>query len=99
MTTETHNFLDGKRWVVSREEAAYSWSGKKDGSRFRCFLCGHHFKEGDTCRFVFMKGMVNFLVCPACDGEDVKERALAHVDEAKQRFWYWADTAYWQGQS
>lgn len=70
------SFMDGKPWAATAEDVKASWSGVKNGERFRCLLCIHKFEEGDIVRFQHMPNMINFMVCEKCDGPDVKERAL-----------------------
>lgn len=91
------SFLNGQPFTVTAEQTKLPWSGKRDGSRFRCMLCGHRFIEGDVVRFQFMKTGPNSMVCTNCDGPDVVERLNQHFLDAKQRFWYWSDTNYWIG--
>lgn len=88
------SFTDQKPWIVTKEDEKRPWSGYKDGRRFRCHMCGHRFKAGDTCRWVYANGKDspchygNFFVCTECDGEDILERAAAHEEFGKQAFWW-----------
>ena len=91
--------LDGAVCIVAKEDETLPWSGKRDGSRFRCMFCGRHFKEGDECRFQLNPKGLNFMVCSECDTEseqEILEKFKAHQAEAKTRFWYWIDEKYWQ---
>lgn len=67
-------FTDQKPFTVTAKDMALPWDGKRDGSRFRCHLCGVHFKEGDTVRWVACRRTINFMTCVSCDGDDVRER-------------------------
>lgn len=64
-------------------------------AQFRCFLCGHHFKEGDTCRWVYSSAtsgsLGNILVCPKCDGADVVARWVTACREAQTKYWWLKD--------
>lgn len=88
------NWTDGRPMVVTERDLTLPWAGGKNGSRFRCRLCGFKFRVGDTARFVFANfsdspsKQGNFFVCVACDGSDVLERAAAQEQEAKVRFWW-----------
>ena len=75
------------------------WSGGKPGERFRCYLCGHKFAEGDLWRAVYCggqkakdgkHGLINFLVGKCCDADDTMliEKWREANDEADRRFWW-----------
>ena len=85
------SFTDQKPHIVTKKEYPGNWSGYKDGRRFRCYLCGHHFKIGDTFRWVHSKRAGNFMVCDKCDGKDVIDRWIKHVNEFKTKFWWTHD--------
>lgn len=74
-------FTDGKPWTATEKDCKAPWSGGKNGSRFRCALCGYRFKVGDRVRWQFtndIKGAGgNPLVCKSCDG--TKEEIVAQV--------------------
>lgn len=79
------SFTDGKPHVVTVEDMTRPWGGKRDGSRFRCYLCGRHFLVGDVYRWQYSNGTPgaggNPMVCAPCDGPDVVERWKAMHDE------------------
>jgi hypothetical protein len=94
---ESMSFTDQKPRVVTEEDCTLPWNGSPDN--FRCQLCGHRFKPGDTYRWVYGAsrkyeldgktwGVGNALVCKACDGEDVLDRWVAHVKDGRTRFWW-----------
>ncbi len=87
------SFTDQLSFTVTAEQVKLPWSGKRDGSRFRCGLCGHRFAAGDVVRWNFGKGPLgNFFVCVACDGPDIHDKRQAMYQESKSRFWWlWAD--------
>lgn len=94
------SFTDQKRWVVTEEDCKRSWSGAKNGAYFRCYLCGHKFQPGEGCRWVYSAargfksedgkrfGVINFMTCDGCDGEDVLDRWVQRNEEFNSpRFW------------
>lgn len=86
----TDRFTDQKRRVATAADLVAPWGGYRDGRRFRCYLCGHHFKEGDGYRWIYVcrAGCTNLIVCDACDGDDVVDRWVdrnAEFNSAK--FW------------
>lgn len=94
-STDAAGFTDGKPRIASEATLLLPFKGKRDGSKFRCRLCGHRFKVGDWWRFVLanIEGSPsrfgNFITCQKCDGPDILERAGAQEAEARQRFWWW----------
>lgn len=82
--------------VATERNLAAPWSGGKPGLRFRCGLCGHRFKLGDSWRAVYAGAvrMGNFLVCGDChDKADGADAALIAIragmeHEAVRRFWW-----------
>jgi hypothetical protein len=90
----SRNFTKQQPFIVTAADIQIKWSGREDS--FRCYLCGHKFVVSDLCRWVYSNGSEsphrggNFFVCSECDGPDVLERAAAHLDDFKRRFW-WAD--------
>lgn len=92
------DWTDGKPLVATEEHLNLRWGGAPRGRRFRCYLCGHFFKVGDTWRWQMVQGYMNFMVCverldglPACDGPDVVERWKAFNDELAalhERAWW-----------
>lgn len=88
MTERT--LLDGKFKIVTSEILKAPWGGSFDGSRFRCYMCGHKFVLKDLFRFLYAaeKNAMNCLICEACDGPDVLERWVKQYNEAKTRFWW-----------
>ena len=87
------SFTDQKPHVVEVADLTRPWGGFRDGRRFRCYLCGHRFKEGDTYRWVYSNGVPgaggNPMVCVSCDGtnEEVIERWRAMREVACNKFW------------
>ena len=81
------SFTDGKRRVATAKDVAAVWGGG-----FLCGLCGQDFKEGDGFRWQYGSsrsfdhngrtlGVRNFLVCDACNGDDVLDRWIARHQE------------------
>jgi hypothetical protein len=86
------NFTDQKPFTVTEEQCQHNWSGGRNGTHFRCGLCGYKFRPGDICRWVYMNStreshFGNFLTCESCDGPDVRDRRIAWEHEAHTRFW------------
>ena len=94
------SFTDQKRRVASEAEISRSWAMEKNGTRFRCYLCGHQFAPGDGWRWVYTGGknfttkdgkafsVMNFLTCDSCDGPDVIDRWGALNGEFhSSKFW------------
>jgi hypothetical protein len=93
------SFTDGKQRTVTAKDLSMRWGGGKGSERFRCYLCGHKFKEGDLWRWqyaggeTFMingkkRGVINLIVCDDCDGYDVVARwAERHREFYSDRFW------------
>lgn len=79
-------FTDQKQRIATGEECSYSWSGAKNGARFRCYLCGRKFKPGDKWRWVYAQhaNVLNFFTCGDCDGDDVIDRFIAHCKKWKE---------------
>ena len=73
----TMSFTDQKPRYATEEECNASWNHRKNGARFRCYLCGHRFVVGDYWRWVYMgdvgRGFTNFLTCEKCDGPNVQQ--------------------------
>lgn len=84
------SFIDQKPRVVTEKEYPGHWSGYKDGRRFRCYMCGHRFKIGDTFRWVMgtKRGVVNLIVCDKCDSPDILDRWIERLKEAEEKFWW-----------
>ena len=94
------SFTDQKRRIVTEDDLTAPWGGYRDGRNFRCYLCGYRFKVGDGWRWVASGGAsfevdskrfgcINFKVCDACDGDDVRERWAQRYVEfyGDDRFW------------
>lgn len=85
-------FTDGKPWRVTEEDCKRPWSGKTDGTYFRCYLCGHEFKSGDIARWQFMGNfaMVNLMICESCDGTpgELASKWQAMREESENRMWW-----------
>ncbi len=82
------SFTDQKPRAATESDLRLPWSGAP--RNFRCYLCGHHFEVGDVWRWVFSngRGVINFLTCAKCDGDDVLDRFVAVAKEARERFWW-----------
>lgn len=95
--SESEGFTNGKPHIATADDLTRPWGGARDGSRFRCYLCGHRFGVGDVYRWVFtnsIKGAAsgNPFTCEACDGPDVIARWTAHCEEFardKGDKWWW----------
>ena len=90
----TKSFTDQKPRIATREDVHARWSGGATGKYFRCALCGHKFKVGDTWRFVYTNDTPgaggNPLVCETCDGtrEKVIEKWKAlKIEFDNPKFW------------
>jgi hypothetical protein len=84
------SFTDQKQRIATEHECN-NWGGRREGGkRFRCYMCGHKFEPGDKWRWVIGTkiGLINFLVCDSCDGEDVLERWKAQNDEIDKKYWW-----------
>jgi len=99
------SFTDQKPRIATKEDRQSIWSGGRRGENFRCYLCGHKFKEGDYWRWQYCYGrfakidgkkigLINFLVCKGCDGDDVLDRWVKNIEELYQRFWWVCDDIY-----
>lgn len=77
--------------VATEADCRGSWAMGRNGSRFRCQLCGHKFVPGETWRWVYCNDGScpggNFLVCAPCDGPDVKDR---RADLYRRMAWQFA---------
>lgn len=87
------SFTNGKAFTVTAEDLKKPWGGRKDGQRFRCYLCLQRFVEGDVARWVYNNGAGspggnygNFFTCAACDGKDVQARFKALMDPFWERY-------------
>ncbi len=95
--SERDSFTNGKPRVATAEDLKRPWGGVRDGSRFRCYLCGHRFKVGDTYRWQFTNSINdaasgNPFVCESCDGPDVIARWTAHCADFERDSggkWWW----------
>lgn len=95
------SFTDQKPRIATPKECGLPWNGHK--RNFRCYLCGHKFRPGDTWRWVFGTGTGhtpspgNFLTCADCDGPDVISRYAAMAAEWKTlsrgKWWRFVDQA------
>jgi len=86
------SFMDGKPWVVTKEEEQHNWLGGANGKYFRCALCGWKFHAGDTARMQFTNNIQgaggNPLVCAECDGPDVIERWKQMHKDVNEKYWW-----------
>ena len=85
------SFTDGKPFVVTEEDTHKNWSGGSNGIYFRCYLCGHKFKAGDTARWQFTNNINgaggNPMVCSFCD-TDVIGKWKQMCVEVRTKFWW-----------
>lgn len=93
------SFTDQKQRTATEQDCKAPWGGHKDGKAFRCKLCGHKFVPGDKWRWLFGKGITNFIVCEKCDvgsDDELRAKMKAIIDESKVRFWWlWLDLESW----
>jgi len=86
------NITDQKPRIATAKHCSAPWGGRKNGERFRCYLCGQKFRVGDRFRWVYAghRGLTNLLVCEACDGtnEEVLAKWADANIEAETRFWW-----------
>lgn len=93
------HFTDQKSRIATPEDCKAKWSGGSDGKFFRCYLCGHRFQPNDIWRWVYANGQTveinnkiyglsNFLVCDACDNDDIIESWKTANKELYTRFWW-----------
>lgn len=94
MRQGSKGFTDEKPFVVTEEDTKLPWSGHKDGSCFRCTLCGNYLLRGMVVRWIFLNkkgrmipGMGNAFVCYSCDGEDILKKLRIHAEKAKAYWW------------
>lgn len=88
------SFIDGKQFTVTPENVA---TYKRLRKRYRCSLCGHVFKEGDSARWIYANGTPdartgNFFVCAACDvglNSEIIERAKESLELATRLAKQW----------
>jgi len=89
------DFTNQKPFVVTKEDLKRPWGGYCDGRYFRCGLCGHFFREGDTARWIYLNGSSfkygNRFVCELCDGKNVIRKFLRLQEEWERvkdgRYW------------
>lgn len=85
------SFTDQQPFVVTEADLTRPWNGKRDGSRFRCYLCLRKFVPGDVARWQYANGTKgqsfgNFFTCAACDGPDVLDRWRAIMEPFWERY-------------
>jgi hypothetical protein len=68
------DFTNQEPFVVTAEDLKRPWSGYRDGRKFGCGICLSRFEEGQTVRWILMRGAPNLFVCAACDTPDIKEK-------------------------
>lgn len=87
------SFTDQKPRTVTAKEYPGHWGGYRDGRRFRCYMCGHHFKIGDTFRWVMgtKRCVTNLMVCGKCDCPDILDKWIERLKEAEEKFWWLRD--------
>lgn len=88
------SFTDQKPFTVIQEDMERNWCGRWL-EVFRCYLCGHKFKLGDTVRWVFtnfISGLPpgNPFVCGDCNGDNVLEKMKSrHANAKSGKYWYY----------
>jgi hypothetical protein len=94
MRVGSGNFIKEEPFIVTKRDEKLNWNGFRDGSHFRCTLCGDHLVEGMIARLVFLNkkgkhinGLGNVFVCGPCDGSDVWDRLKSHAEGAKAYWW------------
>jgi hypothetical protein len=90
----SRNFTNRLPFRATANDLTKPWSGGKNGVYFRCYLCGHKFKEGDIARWQYTNDTPgaggNPMVCQACDGprDQVIEKWRALNEEYQHpKFW------------
>lgn len=88
--SEPTTFTDQQPRIATKADCRRNWGGVPNGRRFRCYLCGTRFAEGDVWRWVHAgkRNVVNFFTCDDCDGSDVLDRFVAANKELRRRFWW-----------
>lgn len=92
-TAERKGFTNGEPWTATERDCNAPWSGGRNGSRFRCTLCGYRFKPGDMVRWQYTNDVQgaggNPLVCTDCDGskEEIVKEMKARYAEVDGRMW------------
>ena len=83
------SFIDQKQRIATEKDCTLNWGGAKPGERFRCYLCGHKFIQGDKWRWVYAGNikLMNFLTCEQCDN-NVLDKWQEANDIAKAKFWW-----------
>jgi hypothetical protein len=93
-----------KDWTkVTAAHLKLPWSGKRDGTNFRCFLCGHSFQVGDEFRLLLTPEDGSLLTCDRHGDEKQIAQAWAALRadwkrESQGRFWKFVQWAYNEGQ-
>ncbi len=89
------SWTDGRPFMATGEHLKLAWNGHKNGTHFRCGLCGLRFQIGDTVRWQFTNDTPgaggNPFVCTSCDkGRDGNiAEILARRAELKADKWWW----------
>lgn len=88
------SFTNGKPFVATEEHCKLPWGLGKEGSKFRCTLCGYKFMVGDIVRWQFTNDVAgasgNPLLCKKCDGtkeEIVNKMVELRKEFMSERFW------------
>jgi len=93
------SFTDQKLRVATEQECNANWNGHGKGKAFRCHLCGYKFIIGDKWRWLFGKGITNFMICEKCNvgtDDEIRARMKAVIDESKIKLWWlWLDLESW----
>jgi hypothetical protein len=88
------SFTNGKPFIATMEQCNFAWCSVPNGKHFRCYLCGYHFKEGDTVRCQYTNDIPgaggNPLVCTNCDGtkEEIVQEMREKYNRAKSDMWW-----------
>lgn len=91
------SFTNGKPRIATAQDCNIRWAGGRDGKYFRCYLCGHKFKEGDQFRWVFTNNIPgaggNPIVCASCDADN--ESVIAKWKSLQEEYKKAASGKFW----
>lgn len=82
------------RRLVTPDALTARWHGQKKGWGFKCQLCGHRWEVGEYFTMLITTnalGLLNPLICDACDTPDAPKKWLELQIEFYDRFWWAVD--------